>query len=291
MRKVLIILLLFICILDYAQAQDILETAYKKRSKEMLNDFFRNWQEEIKPIGKEELLSLSDTIQNTYKAFSAFYRPLELLSVGNSEWGDSIYQHVNTLIVQNSVKIYFIDKVYYTEEETDSIATCFINKNATSEKIIDKSRINLYIEVHGSINNVLGYKEVLTDSIMDFRPDVNSLSKRITYLVPKYNMALNNFLGNSHFTVKGKLYFSPNRGRREVEKRKAFLENEVKIWGGHWGGYWQLLSYPQAYSVVFDKDMEYAKVYFRLVYQGGEAYLKKENGYWTVLSSRLTWIE
>ncbi|NDV94460.1 hypothetical protein D0T84_05930 [Dysgonomonas sp. 521] len=291
MKKILIILLLFFCILDYAQAQDILETAYKKKSKIMLNDFFRNWQEEIKPIGKDELLSLSDTIQNTYKVFSAFYKPLDLISVGNSEWGDSIYQNVKTLIVQNSVKIYFVDKVYYTEEETDSIVTCFIKKSATSEKVIDRRRINLYLEASGSINDMLGYKEVLTDSIMDFRPNVNSQSKRITYLVPKYNVALNNFLGNSYWKVKGKLYFSPNRGRREVEKRKAFLEDEVKIWDGHWGGYWQLLSYPQAYSVVFDKDMEYAKVYFRLVYQGGEAYLKKENGNWTVLSSRLTWIE
>ena len=65
----------------------------------------------------------------------------------------------------------------------------------------------------------------------------------------------------------------------------------MKIFHGHWGGYWQFLSYPQVYSITFDNDMKFARVDFRLVYQGGEAFLKNEEGVWTLMSSKLTWIE
>ncbi len=48
---------------------------------------------------------------------------------------------------------------------------------------------------------------------------------------------------------------------------------------------------PVFYIQSFFLEMNYAKLFFRLVYQGGEAYLKKENGKWNLISSKLTWIE
>ena len=69
---------------------------------------------------------------------------------------------------------------------------------------------------------------------------------------------------------------NPARSKGESEKRKMFLENYIKIFHGHWGGYWQLHSYPEAESITFDKNMEYARVDFRLVYEGGFAILKNE---------------
>ena len=37
--------------------------------------------------------------------------------------------------------------------------------------------------------------------------------------------------------------------------------------------------------------MQRAIVYFRFVYEGGEVYMEKQDGEWTVVSGRLTWIE
>ncbi len=84
---------------------------------------------------------------------------------------------------------------------------------------------------------------------------------------------------------------NPARSSGESEKRKAFLENDIKIWYGHWGSYWQLDSYPVVYSITFDKRMLYARVDFRMVYEGGEAVLKKKNGQWVLVTSKRTWIE
>ena len=81
------------------------------------------------------------------------------------------------------------------------------------------------------------------------------------------------------------------RSTGKSENRKKFLENYIKIWYGHWGGYWQLYSYPTASSIIFDKDMKYARIYFRMVYEGGEAILKNENNKWILISAKRTWIE
>ena len=37
--------------------------------------------------------------------------------------------------------------------------------------------------------------------------------------------------------------------------------------------------------------MQRAIVNFRFIYEGGEVYMEKQNGEWTVVSGRLTWIE
>ena len=40
-----------------------------------------------------------------------------------------------------------------------------------------------------------------------------------------------------------------------------------------------------------DREMQRAVVFFRCVYEGGEVYLEKKDGEWTIFSGRLTWIE
>ena len=77
----------------------------------------------------------------------------------------------------------------------------------------------------------------------------------------------------------------------ESRKRMNFISNAVRIFYGHWGGYWQYETYPQARSIVFDSQMQRAVVSFRFVYEGGEVIMEKQNGEWTIVSGKLTWKE
>jgi hypothetical protein len=129
------------------------------------------------------------------------------------------------------------------------------------------------------------------DSVADFRPVVAISGKKCVYLTSARETTLTAFLGNIHARLGASGIMQPAHSKGESEKRKQFLENVIKIWYGHWGGYWQLYSYPVAYTITFDKDMSTAKVDFRMVYEGGAATLKKVNGQWKLISSRRTWIE
>lgn len=122
-------------------------------------------------------------------------------------------------------------------------------------------------------------------------PAVESTDKKPLYLNSKYNEILNAFLGNKHLPLGAGGIMNPARSKGQSAKRKMFLEKFIKIWYGHWGGYWQLISYPEANSITFDKEMKYARIDFRMVYEGGEAILKRENGIWKLISAKRTWIE
>ena len=276
----------------------ILEKAYKEKSTKKLKDFFYTWSQDIPPITDLEISGYNDTIKQAYKSFIAFYKPHRLDSIGGSEWGNDIYKNVDFLIVQNTLKIYFIDKVFYSEEEKEEFVINEINIRYFDR---DSTRISIIERLKNNNRDIDFYyrrysgeklkKSILTDSIMNFRPAIHCNGKIPLFLTETYKEMINAFLGNKFLPLGAGGIMNPARAKGQSEKRKRFLENYVKIFHGHWGGYWQLYSYPQAYSITFDNNMEYARIDFRLVYQGGEAFLKNENGIWKLISSKLTWIE
>jgi hypothetical protein len=284
----------------YSQTQGaLLEESYKKNSAELLKQFFLNWNQEIKTITNDELLNSNDTVNQAYQAFTAFYKPHSIGSIGGSEWGNDIYSNVDFLIVQNFIKIYFTNKIHFSEQELEDYMIENINKHVKTDSIREKYLTrkngkfqNITIEMYGPDGGYYSNREkVLTDSIVDFRPRIDCDGKIPLYLTENYRDLLNAFLGNNHLPLGAGGIMNPARSKGQSEKRQKFLSQNIKIWYGHWGGYWQLYSYPQAYSITFDKDMQYAKINFRMIYEGGEAILKNNNGEWTVLSARRTWIE
>ena len=296
------LILLFSVNNTYSQTSDkTLEKTYKEKSTTKLKDFFVTWSQEIPPITDAELSEYNDAIQQAYKVFITFYKPHRLDSIGGSEWGNDIYKNVDFLIVQNSLKIYFTDKVYYTDQElreyvinkinqssiVDSIQTRWIEQISNSEKIPDHV-LQLYSPYFFQENRI---NRVLADSIINFRPAIHCDGKIPLFLTEKYENIITDFLGNNFSPLGTGGIMNPARAKKQSEKRKQFLENYIQFFHGHWGGYWQLYSYPQAYSITFDYDMKYAKIDSRMIYQGGEAFLKNENGVWTLISSELTWIE
>ena len=297
-----LVILLFSTGYIYSQSEaKLLERAYKEKSTTKLKDFFIAWNQDVLPITDVELSTYNDTIQQTYKSFISFYKPHRLDSIGRSEWGNDIYKNVDFLIVQNTVKIYFADKVYYSEQEIEEYIVDEINRRWSDNDSIKAIRFERLKNKDGTINDWyiewLGpdsYEKrknrILTDSIMNFRPAVRCDGKIPIFLTKKYDEIINSFLGNNYLPLGTGGIMNPARSKGESEKRKKFLENYVKIFYGHWGGYWQLLSYPEAYSITFDREMKYARIDFGLVYQGGEAFLKNENGVWRLISSKITWI-
>ncbi|MFV0538726.1 MAG: hypothetical protein ACK5M3_15385 [Dysgonomonas sp.] len=287
------IILFFLCSLfsqSYSQFK-LLEEAYKKKSEEQLGEFFVHWQKEIPSISNEEFEHLSDIEKEVYNAFCSFYNPIDLQAIGRSEWGDSIYRDVNYLIIQNNIYYRIQNKVFFTNEEKVEIYKKLLAKDG--QKGIDSlntQNIPAFAE-EWVLEELVGNDWILSETISNFRPPISLGNKNVVYLNSSYDTGLMTFLGSHVKKNKGRLKYVYFLSDEEIEKRQFFLERNVKIWRGHWGAYWQLLTYPEVNSIVFDKEMKYAKVFFRIVYQGGEALLKKENGKWHLVSSKLTWIE
>ena len=300
MKTLLLFSLLFLSEFAFTQnASLLLETAYKEKSGKKLTDFFDIWQKETSVVSENELSKQNDTLKQAYKVFTAFYNPSEIGKLGGSEWGNDIYKAVSYLIAQDKIKIYFKDKIFYTEQEIDDYVVTEIKRaiknDSTRQHFLERKDDKLSKIVLENFSPMNGFSddidERLVDSIKDFRPNLTCKNKVVLYLTPKYDTILNAFLGNTFLPLGSGSIMTPARATIESEKRKIFLEKKIKIWYGHWGGYWQLLSYPQVYSIAFDREMKYAKVNFRMVYEGGEAILKNSNTKWIILSAKRTWIE
>lgn len=302
-HALILILLCIFAITKSLQAQKsgarILKKAYKHNSTELLDQFFRKWQIAVPTITDNELATFNDTIQEAYKVFTTFYKPTELDSIGGSEWGNDVYHSVKYLIVQNELEIYFTDTIiYYSKEEVDSLVyqevliafkgdTTKINTFIHNE---NWKKSNVWNQKYSGFNWTSIENKWPTDTIRNFRPSINCDSKIPLYYNKKYVSKINSFLGNKHYPLGFKGISSSAHAKEESEKKQLFLENFIKIFYGHWGGYWQLHSYPTAYSVVFDKNMQRAVIEYNLIYEGGVILLEKRNGKWTIINASRTWI-
>ena len=129
------------------------------------------------------------------------------------------------------------------------------------------------------------------DMKIDFRPSVSFPGKKVVYLTDDYKKLLDKFLGDQHVDLGEESIMQTAYAKDESRQRMDFIQQAAKIFYGHWGGYWQYETYPKANSIIIDARMQRAIVNFRFIYEGGEVYMEKQNGEWTVVSGRLTWIE
>jgi hypothetical protein len=129
MKNILILLLLSCAVVSYAQNTKselkgavLLQHAYKTNSIIELNKFFAGWQKDKLSLSDGEIAKLSDAEKQAYAVFTAFYRPLDINSLGGSEFGNTIYNNVKYLIIQTHVKIYSTSKIIDAGAARDSIA-------------------------------------------------------------------------------------------------------------------------------------------------------------------------
>ena len=302
-KVIYLCVLLFLCPAIQVQTRSqsrLLRKAYKKDSTSLLYQFFDNWSNNVSSNENE---AKNKWVAEAHKVFATFYQPLQLDIIGCRSEDQGLYDNVPYFIVQGTLReIYMADTIPISPDELEAYYANRINQMFPEESTrkqhlnwlrIDKERGELSPEFDFDSPG-LSQRAIPTtkmDSIISFRPPVNFLNKKIVYLTAKYKRLLNGFLGNKHVGMGKEGIMQVAYSKGESRKRMDFISNAVRIFYGHWGGYWQYETYPQARSIVFDSQMQRAVVFFRFVYEGGEVIMKKQNGEWTIVSGKLTWIE
>ena len=174
-----------------------------------------------------------DITKTIYEIYRELYSPLDLTRIGNWKWGNSSNSNSKYFMVQN--------RIYYAVVE---------------KELLDS----------------LHYKETY-NSINDFRPPLNLPKNKILYLLPKYEEALNKFLGTEE--------------TEDNKKRHEFVRPCIPILYSHWGWYWRLATPPEISFILLSTDKTAAKVVFNIAFNGGEATLEKNGNMWVVTKSEI----
>lgn len=269
-----------------------LQSAYKHHSVDELYQFFDNWASDIQSTEKAED---SPYLAEAYNVFRAFYQPL----LSDYE-GASYYKNKPYYIVQGSLWKISEAECIILPHERDSffvarIRQAFPNDTAYQNKTIQlvlKDKRDRPCYGDGFCWPLFTNIPLITlDSAIDFRPAVFLPDKKIVYLTEDYKKLLDKFLGNKHVPLGKEDIMQTAYAKGGSHSRMSFLLNAATIFHGHWGGYWQYETYPEAGHIIFNPDMSRALVYFRFKYEGGEVLLEKQNGEWIIVEVQYTWME
>ena len=291
-------------ILGQNQSQaTLLKKAYKQNSTSLLYQFFDNWSNDV---SSNENKAKNKWVAEAHKVFASFYQPLQLEKIGCRSEDKDLYEDMPYFIVQSTLNaIYVADAIPLGPDEYEAYYMNRINQMYSEDSIRKK-----YLGILRKVENRFEIEDLHPDfdfewegiswtkipttkvgSKISFRPPVNIPNKKIVYLTNKYKRLLDNFLGNRHVGFAKKSIMQVAYSKGESRKKMDFFNTAAKIFYGHWGGYWQYETYPKATSIVIDSQMQRAVVFFRFVYEGGEVILEKQNGEWTIVSGKLTWME
>ena len=305
MRKKVCLICVLLLLCTVIQGQDrsqaaLLRNAYKQNSTSLLYQFFDNWSN---AVSSNENEAKNKWVAEAHKVFAAFYQPLQLERLGCRSEDKDLYKNCPYFIVQSTLNaIYVADAIPVGPDEYEAYFTNRINQMYPEDSIRQKylgylrrveKREDSYPDFDFEWEGISWTKIPTTKvgSKISFRPPVNFPNKKIVYLTNKYKRLLNGFLRNEHvgFAKESIMQVAYSKGKSRM--RMEFINTAARIFYGHWGGYWQYETYPQATWIVIDSQMQRAVVFFRFVYQGGEVILEKQNGEWTFVSSKFTWIE
>ena len=225
--------------------------SYLDDSGEQLEDFFHAWKDSSVGISKRELKSAPPVISSAYKIFEDFYQPKNLSRIGKPEWGTDQFKSVKYFIVQKDLNVVIAKKLKENISLSDS-------------------------------------PPILDITINNFRPNLKGDTPAL-FLTDTYQRVLESFLGSEELPVGHGGLMNPSVAKGESEKRQKYLNSQLKIYHGHWGG-WRYVTDPTVTSIVFNKSLNKAIVRFSLVYEGGHAIYRFKKGKWILQESRLTWI-
>lgn len=310
--RYVVLLLLSLCSPrgSYAQpARALLDAAYREKSTPKLAQFLQAYQQTLRPFSAVELARLTPSQQQAYAVFAAFYEGHYTLPpptrASGSEASSSRAQQTGFLLVQPALLVQHTRQLYYSDAALDSILSYAATSRAEPDSIrqarVRSLRKNGKLTALARRNyGLLGdsfFKEeerqeaLRVDSLPDFRPLLQVPGRQIIYLTPTLKATLTAFLGNQYTPLGQGGIMQPARATNQSLKRQAFLERQVPVRYGHWGGYWQLASDPVVYSITFDQALTYARVSFQLGYRGGQAMFKRTGKQWQLVVEQPTWIE
>ena len=287
-----IIIALLISINIYGQSdKDLLQLALKRDSGQLFVQILNGWSNKTQPP-IESTQYQNDTLREVYNIFESFFIPANFDTIDGTSLSQLNYRNHNYILVQNAIKIYFADQVYYTDEERDSLGVEYSIKTRMQTKL-HESEYDFFRRQYGKMPLELirynGETKItqldnskLINTISDFRPRIECRDKKAIYLTEDINKVINAYLGNKYVQNDSKSFtLSTNK---ENVMRKKTLDQFVKFWYGQTGAYWHLVTYPLVESVTFDKNMSFARLKIRLPYLGAIMILKKEDDKWRVVS-------
>ncbi|MDP2060327.1 MAG: hypothetical protein U1C58_02035 [Flavobacteriaceae bacterium] len=233
------------------QLYDKFEFSFKQMQPDSFGQIFVDWNRTIKP-NSDDFIHQNDTINALFDVYKAFYKPLDLLKLGDWEWGNDLNSKCRYVVVQN--------KIVYSILLTDNF-------------------------------DDFDWQKSKKDSIENFRPPINLDKNKVLYLTDEYAKSIYIFLGTESAKLGEGNIMNPARPDGDSEKRFEILRPYIPILHGHWGGYWYLETHPNIGIIIFNKTLTKAKIDFRVGYQGGEATLERNGNHWTIKESKATWIE
>lgn len=300
-RKILIVSLLLLTAIMSVMAQDrqqakLLRKAYALHSTKMLYAFFDNWSEEVQ---SNEQDAKNPYVVEAHKVFAAFYQPLQTYNYLKKNQRFTLYDEKQYFIVQGSLfKIEVAECIPREPAEIDSFMV-----NRIWQVYEDYDRRNKWLERYQQESFMPCYESyrsvpihtivplTTVDSAVTFHPPVHFDGKIVVYLTNGYKELLDSFLGNCYVELGKRNIMQAAFSKGRSRMKQKFFNKAALIYYGHWGGYWEYVTFPEAYRIVFNPEMNRAMVFFRFIYRGGDVYMEKKDGEWTVVDFRFTWIE
>ncbi len=238
----------------------LLNKAYKANSSVKLKLFLDRWCISSSALSSKILNKQNDTVKMVYDLYSAFYQPKDLSRLGVPEGGNAAYAHADYLVIQ--------DNINYAVVETLPIYS------STGNNMPDFSILN------GIIND----NKVVIKTVKNFRPKVDFEKTKILSLTAYYDSAISRFLKAN--TISNKVALSNNMQEHDV-KKEQFLSQYLVMVKRHRGQFWDIISYPEASQITFDRTLQYAAVNYRFSGKEGIAYYKKSDGKWNHVGSKI----
>lgn len=289
--------------LSLQQNAELLNAAYQNKSKKKLELFLDNWS---RAVGSNEKDAPNEYVAEAHKVYAAFYQPLNLAAFNYME----MYQDNPYFIVQGKLGyISITDNIVYTFHDLDSLTVEYYKQHYGKEdlenylELDDDQKERNFRKPDYLCGFFNPFRETSLclwsipveirniDSAITFRPSVSFEGKKIVYLTDEYEKLLTSFLKDEHVDLGEYDIMQPAFSIGESKKREAFINRKAHIFYGHWGGYWQYETYPKAFGIIFDEQLQRAVIHYRIVYGGGYAIMEKRDGKWTFVEAHDTWVE
>jgi len=227
-----IVLILYSCSsnsFDEESSLQLLETAYKEKSSEYLNDFFNSWHDESLFLKNSSTVESKVHIQVTYDFFNQFYSPMKYKIYDKYEYPN--YQNAEFWVIQNEITILVLNG-----SDTTSMY----------EQICD-------------------FDTLVYDTLDNFFPSINPEKQKILYLTLKYNRILEQFFWGKlwDLNIYKKDDSTTDSLRQVIYSKRNFLEDKIKLAKNHWYTDWYYHTFPKISEIIFTKDYSRCVVLFR----------------------------
>jgi hypothetical protein len=225
-----------------------LETAYSRRSYELLRQFLDDWSYICRPDTSR--FSRSKLFREVYDAYEAFYEPKNYDSLFLKTDARSLTS-LKYLVVQDRLTVLVVDDKKFA-------FFSLVNQDAALRKA----------------------KKVI---ITDFCPFLKTSSSKPLYLTERYKKIISSFL-ESQWNSEGRIETVHDIGTKDrVLDKVRFLKKFMRIYPSHWGDFWIVETEPYVDSIVIDSTFDVAVIYYSINSQIGECRLKKESNKWVIM--------